>query len=135
MSTLGKYALLQLPGIALALIGLLLIDHWWSLTPGLFWSLLGLWVLKDALLYPLLKPAYEGEPHQTGKGLVGALAITREPLDPEGYVELRGELWLACLEKKEGVLPAGQEVRIIKLSGLQLLVEEISEPPAGSQPP
>lgn len=52
--------------------------------------------------------------------LVGQTATVRTPLDPEGVVFYRGELWTAVSE--EGRVEAGETVVIKKVDGLKLLV-------------
>jgi len=58
----------------------------------------------------------------TGKeGMRGAVGIVREPLDPEGYIFVVGELWRA--QSIDGSIPVGDFVRVIDVEGLTLLVE------------
>ncbi len=63
---------------------------------------------------------------QTGKeALLGATAVVRRPLDPEGMVFVEGELWRA--RSLAGTIPAGRTVRVVGLEGLVLLVEPATE--------
>jgi len=62
----------------------------------------------------------------TGKeALIGARAIVRRALEPEGMVFVEGELWRA--RSLSGPIPAGQTVRVVGLEGLVLLVELLTE--------
>jgi len=62
----------------------------------------------------------------TGKeALIGARAIVRRALEPEGMVFVEGELWRA--RSLSGPIPAGQTVRVVGLEGLVLLVEPLTE--------
>ncbi len=62
--------------------------------------------------------------------MIGALAITQEPLEPQGspaprgQVLVRGELWLAECSTS---VPAGARVRVIGVRGLTLLVQAVDE--------
>lgn len=52
--------------------------------------------------------------------LVGRLAETRAPLDPQGYILVNGELWRA--RSVAGPIPRGATVRVLSVEGLTLLV-------------
>jgi membrane-bound serine protease (ClpP class) len=55
--------------------------------------------------------------------LIGRLAIARTPLNPNGQVEVRGELWQARLQSPtEPTLPEGASVLIQSIEDLTLLV-------------
>ena len=57
----------------------------------------------------------------TGKeGLVGEIAIAQTPLDPEGVVLVKGELWKAAVEN--GRIEPGEKVTITGVEGLKLRV-------------
>jgi len=56
---------------------------------------------------------------QTGReALVGAVGVARTDLAPGGTVFVEGELWSA--ESEDGVIPAGQRVRVLRVRGLHL---------------
>jgi len=58
---------------------------------------------------------------QTGReGLVGAVGVARSDLAPAGTVFVHGELWSA--ESEDGTIPAGQRVRVTRVTGLHLEV-------------
>jgi membrane-bound serine protease (ClpP class) len=60
---------------------------------------------------------------QTGReGLVGAVGVARTELAPAGTVFVQGELWSA--ESADGVIPAGQRVRVTRVDGLRLEVRK-----------
>lgn len=60
------------------------------------------------------------------QAMVGAVAIARTPLSPNGQVEIRGELWQASLSN-QGTLPAGATVLVRRVDGLTLIVEPTSD--------
>jgi membrane protein implicated in regulation of membrane protease activity len=79
-------------------------------------------LLKDWAIYPILKNHYRFRVEHPSDRLVGCLATAREPLRPGGYVQLRGELWLAELATGAGPVEAGDEVRVEAVEGLTLRV-------------
>ena len=62
------------------------------------------------------------------EALVGALATARGPLMPTGMVTFHGERWRAT--SRSGRIDAGQPVRVVSVSGLDLIVEAAPEQPA-----
>jgi len=56
--------------------------------------------------------------------LIGEVAVVRTPLDPEGQVFVRGELWRAV--SQTGGVGEGKRVRIVGVEGLTLRVEPVS---------
>ncbi|PYM55632.1 MAG: serine protease [Candidatus Rokuibacteriota bacterium] len=60
-------------------------------------------------------------PPTTGAaGMIGQHAVVRATLDPEGQVQLDGELWRAVAE--DAPVPAGETVRVTGVDGLTLRV-------------
>jgi membrane protein implicated in regulation of membrane protease activity len=120
-STLLRYWLFQLPGF-LAVAALLAALVWgWGLAPRLAALFLALWVLKDVVLYPFVRRAYEPRSGGGADALVGAVAVARERLDPEGYVRVGHELWRARV--RGGAVEEGAPVRVLEVRGLTLVVE------------
>lgn len=121
MRTVAKYALLQIPELALLVLALLLAGHWFDLPRWIFWGLLTLWVIKDVALFPLLRRAYEAEGPHDSSSTIGRTGVALERLDPSGYVRVRGELWRA--EATDGSpVEKGEEVGVHGIRGLTLLV-------------
>ena len=52
--------------------------------------------------------------------LLGAVAVARTPLDPEGQVFVRGELWRAVAD--DGPIGEGERVRVVGVDSLTLRV-------------
>jgi membrane protein implicated in regulation of membrane protease activity len=70
-----------------------------------------------------------GRKVQTGvENLVGSVGEVTEPLTPLGQVRVLGELWQA---RAPDELPRGTAVRVLKVEGLTLAVEQV-ERGAGS---
>ena len=145
MSTRLYYWLLQIPGLLLlsTLLGFLVHLEW------IDWSLAGLvvlgWLIKDAVMYPWLKSAFDrhGAPDAGPAGLVGQIG----ELTVTGFVRVRGELWQAELVSNADEFggssanpalqladyAAGTPVRIRDARGMTLIVEAITNhPDAGS---
>ena len=59
------------------------------------------------------------------QGLAGAVATTTAPLDPTGNIRVRGQWWSA--ESTAGPIPAGTQVRVVRVAGLTLEVEPHDE--------
>lgn len=95
MRTFTRYLLLQIPGWVLVGIVLYAAHAWAGLRPSLALLLLLAYVLKDFVLYPVLRRAYEGDEPAGPAALLGRTGEAIELLDPEGYVRVDGELWRA----------------------------------------
>ena len=124
MSILQRYWLYQAPGIgivaALATAG----THWFAVPIWACVTAIGLWVAKDAILYPFLKSAYEG-PQPTGlESMIGSLGTSQENLMPHGLVKVGAELWRA---ESGTPVQAGQIIRVSGCEGMTLLVEPVSQ--------
>jgi membrane-bound serine protease (ClpP class) len=57
------------------------------------------------------------------EGLVGRTGLVRTDLDPEGTVQLGGELWTAQLVDGEDFLPSGTKVVVVSVRGVRLYVK------------
>jgi membrane-bound serine protease (ClpP class) len=56
------------------------------------------------------------------EGLTGEIGDVIETLQPEGIVRVGGELWNA--ESLSGTIEKGSHIRVVKINGLKLLVEQ-----------
>ena len=128
-SPFWRYTAFQIPGWILAATG-----GWWLYTslrvPA--WvavGVLGAWVIKDMVLYPLLRSAYEVDDIRPIERLVGRPGTAAERLAPRGYVRVRGELWRAEAEGVSAVEP-DTAVEVVDTEGMMLKVR----PRAASAP-
>jgi len=121
----ARYALLQVPGALLVGAGLYLFWDEAEL-PGWVGVLFFLfWITKDALLYPLLRRAYEpGEPGAT-RLLVGARGVARTELAPDGQVQVEGEVWRARAIEGEASIAQGADVIVRGADRFTLLVARV----------
>ncbi len=56
------------------------------------------------------------------ESMIGKRGVVIEPLDPEGLIEVEGELWKAVSKKRERI-NTGETVRVVGNKGLTLIVE------------
>lgn len=87
-----------------------------------------LWVVKDLLLYPLLRSSYEKGPDGLA-ALIGCTAIAVESFEGCGFVRVRGELWRARCSV--GV-DAGQALHIVAAEKGELRVEPVESVASGA---
>jgi membrane protein implicated in regulation of membrane protease activity len=121
---LRRYLLFQVPGWLLVGGTLFTLVRLWDLEPS--WAVGGfaLWLAKDAVLFPVLRRAYEpdGEaPH----GPIGDAGIAEDAFDGErreGWVQVGPERWRARLAPGAAPIPAGSRVRVLGLRGHELWV-------------
>jgi membrane protein implicated in regulation of membrane protease activity len=122
-----KYALLQLPGLALLGGGFYWLQQAYELSVWFVLLPLFAWLIKDAILFPFLWRSFDDRPPERDPmpvGLVGTVTAS-------GMVRVRGELWRAEPLEGPGPLPPGQRVRVCRAEGLKLFVEpEIEVAPA-----
>lgn len=96
--------------------------RWWDLP--LPWALAGMaaWLAKDALLYPIVRRAYEPDgraPH----GPIGEHGVADTAIDDEGWVRIGPERWRARRAAGAAAIAAGEPVRVLRLCGHELEVE------------
>ncbi len=117
-----RYALLQLPGLVLLVLILVFVQRWVDLPAWVFWGSTAIWVVKDAILFPFVRRAYDWDRPQGANSMVGARGIAKERLAPSGYIQVRGELWRAELMEGSPPLEKGVGVRVEGACGLRLVV-------------
>jgi membrane protein implicated in regulation of membrane protease activity len=132
---LVRYILFQIPGALLTAIALVFAVQLLDFSTTLAIALFAIWIVKDALLYPALRIAYEaGAPHGA-EALVGASGTILETLSPEGWVQIGPERWRARLAGDSVSLARGAEIRVRDVKGLVLVVESADgEGPGGAAP-
>lgn len=125
MPTWTRYLLFQIPGWIVAAIVLFPLWRWRLLPEWLLLAGFSLWVLKDFLMYPLLRTAYEKRGKSGSKELIGKTGVTAGDLAPEGFVRVRGELWRAVANPAGTTIPAGTTVEILAAEGMTLSVRPV----------
>lgn len=121
MKTAIRYLLLQLPGWCVVAAVLVALCHWMELPIAVATALFLLWVVKDALMFPVVRKSYEAGTSPADH-LIGARGIASQRLDPRGYVRVRGELWRAELVPGADPVPEGAEVVVRTVRGFTLIV-------------
>ena len=118
-----RYALIQLPGTVLLVLVILLINRWWVTVPlWLGLGIVGLAIVKDLVLFPLVWRSYAGGNPDDPSSMIGRRGIVIGRLDPEGYVRVRGELWRAETVGNDRPVEEGRSVAVVAVSGLKLYV-------------
>jgi len=117
-----RYALLQLPALAVLVVLLVLVKRWIDLPLWFIWGLIGLWIAKDIALFPLTWRAYDQDRAKAVSSMVGARGIAEERLDPSGYIRVGSELWQAEVVGDAPSIERGEGVRVQGIRGLTLLV-------------
>ena len=120
-----RYILYNLPILVLVVIGLILLRHWFDLADWMFWAVIAGWVVKDLVLFPFVRKAYD-DSEGYSYSPVGQVAVVLKTLDPVGSVRLRGEIWQATTEGEGEALPEGCSVKVTGQEGMTLRV--IPEP-------
>ena len=119
-----KYLLFQIPGWIIAATVLTLLVHWEALSKSLAVLCFAGWLLKDLLVYPFFRRAYE--PDVTGSArLVGSKGIAEGDLTPTGYIRVRGELWRALASPADQVVRSGTEVEIVGAERMEVFVRAL----------
>ena len=125
-----------MPGAVGAVAVLWALVRWWELEPRTALLLFGLWVVKDIVLFPVLRIGYETPEAGADAMLVGTSGVAQEDLRPDrvGYVRVGAELWRARLDggSTAAEIRQGTRVRVTALRDLTLSVEALPDesPPA-----
>jgi membrane-bound ClpP family serine protease len=120
---LGKYLLFQVPGWVVVALVLTAAVRWWGFSKPLAYGLFGLWMLKDFVLFPLFRRAYEPAAESAAENLIGVRGTATQPVDSGGFVRVGAELWKAKAAKGVARIPRGAAVRVRAVRGLTLIVE------------
>ena len=121
MTPLVRYLLAQIPGwIILACVAGWALAQGWITGSTATW-IAGLWLLKDAALYPLCRPGFETGPARGAHSLIGQEVRVISELNPRGQVWLNGERWSAYCP--DTTVEAGTTARVRDTDGLTLIVE------------
>lgn len=124
MRVIARYIAFNIPGLVLVSIVVFLLQHWNIISVGLAWLLLALWMIKDAVLFPFTRTAYEDPPSSGPQGLVGSEGVASTDLDPKGLVVVQGERWQA-FTRDGGLIERHRSVRVCDTRGIILVVERM----------
>jgi len=129
LRVVARYTAFQTPELLLVATLLFLFHEWHGDLPG--WVapvVLGVWVLKDAAMFPFVRKAYERSDDHS-RPLDGQLGVAQDSLRPDGYVQVSSELWRAECAPDGETIHAGDRVRVRETRGLTLIVERVETPP------
>src|SRR4030066_1070712 len=90
-----RYALYQIPDMAILVLILFVLHQWVGLSLGLFIGLVSLWFVKYVLVFSFVWSAYDKPRPGDVTSLIWTQGIAEELLDPSGYIRVHGELWRA----------------------------------------
>lgn len=127
MSTWKKYLLLQIPGWLATATVVTVLWHWQLLPPWLALLCFFAWLIKDLILYPLLRHAYEDGVKTGSAALVGARGVAQGELNPSGYVRIRGELWRAVAIAADHAVAPGAEVEVVNAERMTVFVRPVAK--------
>ena len=122
-----RYTLLQVPALTLFILTLILSRRWIEIPLWSFWGLVVVWLAKDVILFPFVWRAYDDRERKGGEVMIGMQGIAQDRLAPEGYVQIRGELWRAELMGGGPPVEEGAAVRVRETRGLTLLVQPCND--------
>ena len=122
-----RYTLLQIPGLALLVLILIVIQQWVELPAWFTWGLVIIWVVKEAALFPLVWRAYDWDHAGESNSMVGLRGVVQERLAPSGSVRVRGELWRAKVMGDGPSIDKGEVIQVREIRGLTLFVESNHE--------
>jgi membrane-bound ClpP family serine protease len=118
-----------MPATVLLIVVLVAFDDGLAWPQWIVWTIVAVWVAKDAILYPFVWRAYDsGDPTALPYPMEGAQGIAIDRIDPSGFVRIAGELWRAELWRGARRIEEGETVQVNARHGLTLLVQ-----PAGSR--
>jgi membrane protein implicated in regulation of membrane protease activity len=121
---LAKYWALQLPATALVIVVLLAFSNHLAWPQWVVWTIVAVWVIKDAVLYPFVWRSYDPcDPAALPYPIEGAKGVAIDRIDPSGRVRIWGELWRAELSPGARRIEQGETVQVNARHGLTLLVE------------
>lgn len=121
MRTWQRYLLLQIPGWALAIACLWAAWRWLGLPSYLAVLFFLGFLLKDYLLYPFLRRAFESDAPSGTAALVGSVGVAQQDLAPVGFVRVNGELWQATAAEGQ-TIHARARVLVTAARGMTLIV-------------
>lgn len=127
MTVRARYFLLQLPGWILVAMVLFGLRDWIGISLGWAMTLYALYVVKDFVLFPFLRTAYDTSTTTGIARLVGEVAVVKQALAPKGLVVVGGELWKAMPAPGQFEIAQGRRVRIESARGMVLVVRAEQE--------
>jgi membrane protein implicated in regulation of membrane protease activity len=133
MTVRARYFLLQVPGWILVAMILFGLRDWTGISLGWAVALYAIYVVKDFVLFPFLRIAYDTSTTTGIARLVGEVAVVKRTLAPKGLIVVDGELWKAVLVPGQAEAAQGRRVRIESARGMVLVVRVEEDSSAAAQ--
>jgi membrane protein implicated in regulation of membrane protease activity len=118
-----RYTAFQLPGLAIMVLGAAVATRWFEVPEWIALCAIGLWMLKDAVMFPFVRKAYEPGDGSHPRELAGAAGTAKDTLAPTGYVQISSELWRAECGPAHAPIEVGARIRVVEVRGLTVVVE------------
>ena len=125
-----RYAAFQLPGLTMMSLGAAVGHAWFDVPIRVCLTAVGLWILKDMIMFPFVRKAYEPGDGRLPREVNGALGAAHEDLDPTGYVRIGSELWRAECQSDHAPIPKGHPIQVVEVRGLTVTVAKAPESPS-----
>jgi membrane-bound serine protease (ClpP class) len=122
MPTFVKYLLFQIPQWIVLAIVLWILARNTPVNFSLAIVFFVFWIIKDFVIYPYVRRAYDNSARSGAEALIGGKGVAHEPIAPEGYIRIHGELWKARSDGQP--IPRDRVVKVTRAQGLTLFVEE-----------
>lgn len=122
-SALRKYILVQALETALFLLLIVGLHFFEHISRTTAFVCVALWLVKDVVLYPVLRQAYEPGPIHGTDALVGEAGVVTREVAPEGLVRVGAELWKARHQSGTTTpIAVGCRIVVEAVDGFTLLV-------------
>jgi membrane protein implicated in regulation of membrane protease activity len=127
MKPFPRYLLFQTPGwlTVSGVMGFLHVSAGVSL--GISAGVVALMIALDFALYPFFRHSYASRAQVGPETLVGQRGRVVRPLDPEGFVRIRGERWKARMIEGDRVGAEGDTIEVLGVRGLTVLVRRVEQ--------
>lgn len=79
------------------------------------------------VLFPFVWRAYDWDQKDAGHAMIGMQGVALEPLDPAGFILVRGERWRAEVRGMGTFIKKGQKVEVRGIQGLTLYVKPLDQ--------
>lgn len=133
---LAKYWAMQLPATVVVVVVLLVIAESLAWPQWIVWTIVAVWVAKDAILYSFVWRSYDPNyPTALPYPTAGAKGVAVERIGACGLVRISGELWGAELSRGARRIEQGETVQVKARHGLTLVVEPEERHATGSHVP
>lgn len=130
-----SYTVYAIIGTILEEGALVVIVRWWlphNFDIHISWLVLGILMFLlfgySVFTYRMGRRALLRKSPLYPEAIVGCEGVVATPLDPTGYVKVKGELWKATSTSD---LEIGEKIRVTKIDGIRLVVEPESEERSG----